>query len=1075
MGQKRYDVGIYGLWYGNNYGSISTYYALNCVLQSMGYSTVMIWNPLEQASLHIEDLPPSSPLRFAAQHYDISPRYDLEQMKNLNDICDTFLIGSDQLWNYDLSRDYKQSYCLDFADEGKNLVSYATSFGVYPYNGPEEEKQKIRQNLGRFHALSVRDSFSLKILEEDIGLEGRQMIDPVFLCDRREYERLIEDDEAENSSSGFIFAYILDPEPEVGQSLLAVMNETGKKMKLIFDLAEDGAWLKERLSLSDSRLEILEGATVSAWLQCFRDADFVITDSFHGACFSIIFEKFFVVRRNNLRGGKRFLDLLSPLGLAGQMVTHTNDFPDRIKAAKGNLAIDYEKVRERLREKRSKGLAWLEEMLDRRYLSFSKVITQNLDMDMCVGCGACVSACPKDAMQLEPDLLGYYRPVLSYKKCVDCGLCTQVCPSHQVPERSNEAKPHCYEFMAADEKTLLASSSGGAFTVIAEEAFCRGGDVAEVAWKDTYSVEHILIERKEDLPNLQKSKYLQSYMGNIFREVRASLEAKRFVLFSGCPCQAAGLKKFLGREYENLLLVDILCANAPSSLFFRKYVTQAFPDGITEYRFRTKRYGHDCTAVEILDSRGVTHLRHGSKEDDYQRAFHSHTMCSVHCENCRYQEAPRFGDITIGDFWGLGAHEKVENAHKGVSVVLCNNAKGEAFLKALPEEQVGLLKKVPLEWLGGNGFTAPGSHNWIGPKRDLFYDSIRKMKFHEALDYAMKPNHGSYPRQKNNMPLALEAGKLSFSFDPNVWEEHRINGLTTLFVKQRITKSGVYAVMPMDMPLKKGARYILHTRFKARTTSEFLNFNLKDSGNMAQQVMHWHRTQGHDDRWVELKKEFMADSDLYDEIFFGASQIQGEGAYLALDYLKVIEKVNQPVLMNRAWERIYGLAGEEMPWQKIREALRQTDDITAYLEMLLVVAKKCTIILSVKDTPGSKLPDKIVELILALGFTNFSKELWRMYIGFLDGGQVICNQSGEAPEKPVFFNGQAPEKMDEFTVVSKAWRQGNVAEIIINGVNYAVNLRGFNIVVYDREKHEVWDSIGFDGHDNGDGFVRRKV
>lgn len=158
---------------------------------------------------------------------------------------------------------------------------------------------------------------------------------------------------------------------------------------------------------------------------------------------------------------------------------------------------------------------------------------------------------------------------------------------------------------------------------------------------------------------------------------------------------------------------------------------------------------------------------------------------------------------------------------------------------------------------------------------------------------------------------------------------------------------------------------------------------------------------------------------------------------------------------------------------KIRDALCNTFDIVDYLKKLLIYSKEYTIVLSVRDTPGSNLSNAIVDCIFALGFSNFSKELWRMYIGFIDAGNVIYNHAGEAQGKPVFCQALSPGKNDEFSITSRAWKQGDKAEIIINGVDYSVNMRGLNIVVYDRTSHEVLDSIGYDGHDRNGLFVRK--
>ena len=1075
---KNYDVCVVGFWYGANYGSLLNGYATYRILEEKGKRVLMLNKPFSEYG-DGELRPENHNRKFTTKYYPqdaISPLFTYEELPVLNKYCDCFCAGSDQIWNYDICFD--EMMYLPFVNDDKQRISFVTSFGSRDDHVPGHAKERLKNCFRKYDAISVREEFDKEILFQKYGVESTVLIDPIFCLQKSDYEEIAKESKIKEDEA-YIVAYILDPTDEKLEYLLNVGELLNEKIITVpdgyFGVMEN-SWADYPRRNEFPNLH--KGASVSDFLKLYMKADFVVTDSFHGTAFSIMFQKRFVSICNHIRGKDRFYDLLGRFFLTDRLIEQGN----LVWKDEFVKEIAYESIVRRIEEERKKTSEWLDKALvagaEKNSENISEKewpITKNLDISMCMGCGACASSCPKDAIKLVPDKFGYYRPMVSYSECVDCGYCTQVCPARAIPEKKNDIKPRCYEFMAADERTLMTSSSGGAFPVFAEEVFRCGGIVIGAAWRDQSSVEHILIESKEELPKLQKSKYLQSYMGTTLREVKKCLDNDKFVLFSGCPCQVAGLKKFLGKDYEKLLMVDILCSHAPSVHFFNKYLFQEYPAGVRTYNFRTKAYGQDCTGVEIIDDNGIPHLRHGAKEDNYQRAFHSHTMCAIHCENCKYQEVPRYGDITIGDFWGLERYDKIKNAYKGVSVVLANNAKGENFLHSLPRKSIGLLKEVPLDWLGGNGYAIQGSHNWINPHRDDFYDAIQKMPFREALNYALKPNHGHYLKQERNMALGFEARNTSFSFDPNIWEQQRIKGMYVLFVKQYIDRPGVYATISLDMPLKQGRRYILHARFKARTESKFLNFHVKDSGSREHQVIYRHRMEGHGDNWIELKQEFVADSDLYDEFFFGASQIRGEEAYLAIDYLHIIDQVNQPLLMNQAWERFYDSTVRDFPWKKFRDVLCNTDDIVAYLELLLIVSKKCTVILSVRDTPGNNLLKDILERIYALGFTNFSKELWRMYIGFIDAGQVLCNQAGEAPEKPVFFQCQTPGNTDEFKITSKAWRQGNLAEIIINGVDFSTNLRGINLVVYDREKHEVWDSVGFDGHDFGVGFVRREI
>ncbi len=890
----KYDVGIFGLWYGRNYGSISTYFALKTVVEAMGYSTVMIENPLNSDSLNVDALPMSHPRRFARDHYTITPRYRLPEMGKLNELCGGFLLGSDQMWNYGLSRAYKEAYFLDFAADSKVKVAYATSFGKYPYNGPASYKPTIRKCLDRFTGISVRDDFSQRILKEEIGIDAEQLLDPVFLCPRSAYEGLIAEGEA-LPYKDYIFAYILDPNPEIGQSLLYAAEESGKQIIIAFNELSDKKTMMERLKVKDKRLITLNDIPVSTWLACFQNANFVLTDSFHGACFSVIFERPFVVLKNNRRGGGRFNCLLSTLGLMNRMVEDPSLMGIAFSALSDFEEIDYSAVKETIGMERERGIKWLEQALRPIH---SSAVTAVLAKEKCVGCGACVSACPVNAIRLKADRWGYYRSFVDYETCINCGKCTQICPALQLPVNVNKKSPDCYEFVSSDEQVLRRSSSGGIFSTLAGAILAEGGAVVGAAWKDDFTVNHIVAENEEELQKLQKSKYLQSYVGDIFRRVKKLLDSGRLVLFTGTPCQVTGLRAYLGKDYDNLLAVDILCGNAPSPMFFKKYIDETFGNNLKIYEFRHKsdEIRWDAMHIQATLRNGDTIVHNGARDDNYQRVYHNHTMCPPHCENCRFQAFPRVGDISIGDFWKIKNHDPALDTFKGVSLVLCNSAKGERFFKRIPADRYAVMKKVPLEWMGGNGYSRNGGKNWISASRDLFYDAIAIMPFSKAVNYALKPNHGQFRNayRGTNTPLRLDYKMLHFTYESNVWEEVSVEGKTTLIVKENKWKeTGHYARLPMAGMLKKDRTYRLSVKFRIHSQSEILNFHLIDSGSKQLQVIHSERITGRCDgnQWIEIATSFVPNTDYYDEFMFGATHVSGLNNYLMIAYLDISEEL----------------------------------------------------------------------------------------------------------------------------------------------------------------------------------------
>lgn len=921
--QKRYDVGVFGLWSGCNYGSIVTYYALNQVISSMGKTVLMIDKPiLTDRDVELKE---THSRRFGREHYNISRQYRLEQMHQLNSFCDAFLIGSDQVWNYGISKNFGKAMYLDFAGEEKRKIAYGVSFGHGVDFAPEEERRVIAEYMSVFDGIGTRESDGVRLCRECYGIRAQQVLDPVFLADPRIYDTLIEKSQYREEEP-FFAAYILDPTPEKTEAILHLQKELGG-IKVI-NLLDGLPWLFQKNKKATNLPNCIENVQVEDWLYYLKNARFILTDSCHGASFALIFRKDFIAITNRHRGYSRFRSLSKLFHFEDHLVMNPKEILENPNLMS---SINYGVIDDIMDLERRRCYKWLcdvldspkknEEELKRQNLienlrnitpdadgkselgiGDEKTVLKTVKAENCTGCGACVSACPRNAIKLTADSLGYYRAQIDYNKCINCGLCTEVCPAHRLPENRNEKNPECFAFAAADDKVLYASSSGGAFPVLAEAAFARGGIVVGAAWKDDFSVEHIMVSDQGELHKLQKSKYLQSYLGDIFRRIKAKLEEGIFVLFSGCPCQVAGLKAFLKKDYDNLILVDLLCGNSPSTMFFKKYIEDAFPEGLKKYEFRHKVQGwmSDCVTVTVTVTDGTSIVRRGGAEDDYQRLYHNHTMCAHHCENCRYQSVPRYGDLTIGDFWGIGKRDAAIDAKKGVSVVLCNNEKGRRYFEGIKEKSVGLKKKVPLSWLGGNGYAINGRHNYCGPKRDVFYDAIGKMSFGRAADYALKPNHGMYGAEGVYAPLCYHSKALRFAFDHAIWEEHHIMGITCLFVKGGRAPVGRYATLPMNEALAKGKAYMLRVRFKLRTESRRLNFHVKDSGSNYYQVIHTYEVPKDPGDWVKIEVSFVPKSSIYDEFMFGASQLTGEGNFLAIDYIDIVPSETGNGMQNKA-------------------------------------------------------------------------------------------------------------------------------------------------------------------------------
>ena len=887
--KKHYDVCIAGFWYGANYGSLLNGYAMYRVLKDYGKEVLMLHKP--GAAATDPEVISGHNARFIQKYYDpedISPLLPYNRLHELNEICDCFCAGSDQIWNYNLS--FHENLYLPFVRDDRKLISFSTSFGHKQDRVPLQAKERIKKQFERYSAISVREQFDVDILRQNYGIRAALLFEPVFCLDMKYYQDLARNAKFDETDP-YLLTYILDPTPEKRDAIQYYAEKSGLKVINILDGVQK-VWERNKQILGLPN--VLESVESEDFLKAFMNASYVITDSFHGSAFSIIFNKPFLAIGNYGRGYERFIDLLGRLKLMDRLISNPKVIPHDPRFLE---PVDFTETNRIIEEEAAKTVAWVKNALDTPKekipsIKLPKTVTTVLPSHLCAGCGACVSACPVDALRLLPDEDGYYRACVDYEKCVNCGKCVKVCPALKLPEKTNRKEPKCYEFVAADSQVLKNSSSGGIFPLLAQEAFRRKGSVVGAAWQEDFSVAHIMIDSEQDLPKLQKSKYLQSYLGNTFRQVEKKLKDGEFVLFSGCPCQVTGLKSYLGKEYDNLLTVDLLCGNSPSTRFFQEYLKEQFPEGLQAYEFRNKTEGWNWDGVLITLKNGEQQYRRGGKDDDYQRVYHNHTMCAPHCENCRYQETPRFGDLTIGDFWGIGGKDKTLNTRNGVSVILCNNEKGEKYLSAIPEEQIGVMKEVPLAWLGGNGYAINKSHNYCSPKRNQFYELVKAMPFSKAVDYALKPMHGEVVSryQHTNALLQFDMAMHRFKFNPDIWEEHTINGATVLFAKQQQTKPGNYAMMPLCRALEKGRKYRLDIKFRVNSTSEVVNLHIKDSGSSYNQVIYSHRNANQNKgQWVQLSVDFVPNSKIYDEFMIGASQISGPDAYIAFEHIVISE------------------------------------------------------------------------------------------------------------------------------------------------------------------------------------------
>lgn len=299
-----------------------------------------------------------------------------------------------------------------------------------------------------------------------------------------------------------------------------------------------------------------------------------------------------------------------------------------------------------------------------------------VDYEKCTGCGACVQRCPKRCISWTQREFGFRYPQIDKDACVNCGQCEKVCPIDKALEVSAEQK--AYAAVHKDDEVLAKSTSGGAFTAIADAVFAQGGIVYGAAMLDGMQVKHIRTSGKDDFEGLRSSKYLQSDTGTTYQMVEQDLKQGKTVLYSGTPCQIDGLKNFLGKDYENLYTVDIVCHGVGSQAYFDKYMDYAREryGKIKALRFRSKEYAgwSCCGVVVVVDSSDcLKKIPYRDFDNYYYSYFLSGDIYRKSCYSCKYANTNRVGDFTLGDYWGVEALNLPLQTENGCSLLLVNN------------------------------------------------------------------------------------------------------------------------------------------------------------------------------------------------------------------------------------------------------------------------------------------------------------------------------------------------------------------------------------------------------------------
>ena len=357
--EKKFDLGIACVQVYQNYGSAFTNFALYKIIKDCGLKPLLIEQPL---SSEITPLAERNFINYPFPAEECARIFtDKEDMRSLNGICQAFLVGSDQLFNFEIYKRIDGFTKLDWVDEGVDKYCYATSLGVNRLLGAEEEQADFIRCLKRFNAISVREYGAMRLLKDEYGIDAECVLDPVFLCDKSHYIKLLAPYEKE-AVKNTAFCYILDPDAEKQKTIEIALDLLGSDEFVISDMWRDDENIRTLWTLN-TRTHIKN----EIWLANIYHSDFVITDSYHALCFALIFEKQFIVIPNEKRGNDRFESILDLVGLRARLLSE-NTREEEIKNAL-SARIDYSAVSPIITRERDRSESWLlENILNKKAL-----------------------------------------------------------------------------------------------------------------------------------------------------------------------------------------------------------------------------------------------------------------------------------------------------------------------------------------------------------------------------------------------------------------------------------------------------------------------------------------------------------------------------------------------------------------------------------------------------------------------------------------------------------------------------------------------------------------------------------
>lgn len=313
------------------------------------------------------------------------------------------------------------------------------------------------------------------------------------------------------------------------------------------------------------------------------------------------------------------------------------------------------------------------------------MITQ-ISKELCTGCAACAAICPKQIIEMSEDKEGFFYPTVNMNECIGCNKCVKICPieNNQV-QCERYYSPLILAAQSQNVNIRKDSTSGGIFSELAMSVLKDEGFVVGAVYEDDWSVKHIITDDIHKLEEIRSSKYIQSSMWKAYKEIIKVVSQEKKVFICGTPCQIAGLYNVLGKDYENLVTADFICAGVNSPKVFRKYIKmleKKYNSKVIKVKFKNKKYGWHNFSTKIDFENKKVYIK-DRYTDKFMRGYLEYN-CFLRkaCYNCMFLKYPHLADITLGDFWGIENVKKEIDDDLGTSVIMLNSRKGEVMFKS---------------------------------------------------------------------------------------------------------------------------------------------------------------------------------------------------------------------------------------------------------------------------------------------------------------------------------------------------------------------------------------------------------